>query len=462
VSRAPDTSLDAAPREDARLTAARKACYASGDFTLNTALSALTIVYVSYFLTQIAGLRPELAGLVQLVGRCVDAFTDPAMGRISDACRWPSGRRRPFLLIGALPFGAAFALLWVDLVGASQAQMFAYYTSMYVLLSLAMTVLSVPYLALQPEMALGYDARTSLNTYRNAGSVLGFFAIVGIRPLANAAGGGGPGFAVAGGTFGLLLGLPWLLVHRASWERPEYQQQTPRMTLLQGVLAVARNLAFRRLVLMYVFGRIAMDLVGAMLLLYFTHYLGRSGEFEPMMLLFFCVVLVALPWWLRLARYHEKAGIFVAGALWWMVSLLLLAFARPEWPPLAIFSLGGVGAVGYAVMDLMPWSMLGEVVDEDDLATGERREGIYNGFFTFLRKLSGSLAVALAFVLLGALGFVKGDVQSPDVRNAIRLFATLGPALCLGVAVWFARAYPLTRERHAEILAALAARDARP
>jgi len=116
--------------------------------------------------------------------------------------------------------------------------------------------------------------------------------------------------------------------------------------------------------------------------------------------------------------------------------------------------------VGYAVMDLMPWSMLGEVVDEDDLATGERREGIYNGFFTFLRKLSGSLAVALAFALLGALGLERGDVQNPTVRTAIRLLATLAPALCLAVAFWFARAYPLTRRRHAEILSALAARDA--
>ena len=63
------------------------------------------------------------------------------------------------------------------------------------------------------------------------------------------------------------------------------------------------------------------------------------------------------------------------------------------------------GAIGYAVMDLMPWSMLGEVVDEDDLETGERREGTYYGLFMFVRKLAGSLAVWLALTLLGVLGY---------------------------------------------------------
>ena len=75
------------PTEDPRLGPARKAIYGTGDFTVNTVLASLNIVYVTYFLTQIAGLRPELAGMVQLLGRAVDAFTDPAMGRLSDCCR---------------------------------------------------------------------------------------------------------------------------------------------------------------------------------------------------------------------------------------------------------------------------------------------------------------------------------------------------------------------------------------
>lgn len=447
-------------REDARLTPSRKAIYASGDFTVNTVLASLSILYTIYFLTQIAGLRPELAAAVQLIGRSIDAFTDPLMGRISDLCRSRLGRRRPFLLIGALPFGLFFALLWVELGAASQIEMFAYYTAIYALLSLAMTVLSVPYLALQPEMALGYDARTSLNTYRNAGSVIGICAAVAFRPIANALGGGPSGFAAAGLCFGVALALPWFMVFAVTWERPEFSRCAPRMSLRAGISMIARDRTFRPLVGFYLCGRIAMDLMGAMLILYFTHFIGRSQDFEPLMGLFLGVVLVSLPFWLRVSRSMDKSTAFIAGSTLWMISLLLILFVEPHSPRWVLFALALISAIGYSVVDLMPWSMLGEVVDRDELRTGERREGIYYGLFTFLRKIAGSIAVALALLLLGAVGFSKGEEQNAETLEMIRLLTSLGPALFLGLAVWLARDYPLTREVHGTIVAKLLERNA--
>jgi sugar (glycoside-pentoside-hexuronide) transporter len=460
VSRQVTQPPPASPAEDPRLTPARKSVYATGDLALNTALSALTMVYATYFLTQVVGLLPGFVAAFVFIGRGVDAITDPLMGRITDLCRWKLGRRRPFLLIGAVPFGAAFALLWIDLGSASQWQMFAYYTGVYVLLNLAMTTLSVPYLALQPEMALGYDARTSLNTYRNVGSVLGILAIGGIRPLAQLLGGGASGFAMSGAIFGALLTLPWLPVFATTWERPEFQQRAAQLSLGKGLGMVARHRTFRQLVGLYLCGRIAMDLLGAMLILYFTHFMGRTGDFEPAMMLSLVVVIASLPFWLRIARQREKARMFIAGAAWWMCCMLVLTAAGPSWPRWYVLLLMSFGAVGYAVVDLMPWSMLGEVVDEDDLATGERREGIYNGLFTFLRKLGGSVAVVLAMLLLGALGFSKGEEQNAETVTAVRLLTTLVPATFLALAIWIARGYPLTRKQHAHIVERIAARDA--
>ncbi|HEY5658782.1 MAG TPA: glycoside-pentoside-hexuronide (GPH):cation symporter [Myxococcota bacterium] len=449
-----------APREDPRLTPVRKSIYASGDLALNTALSALSIVYVTYFLTQVAGLRPGFAAAFLLIGRGVDAFTDPIMGRISDLCRWKRGRRRPFFLIAAVPFGAAFALLWVDLGTGSQWEMFLYYTGIYVLLSLAMTTLSVPYLSLQPEMALGYDARTSLNTYRNVGSVIGLLTAVGFRPLAQTLGGGASGFAQAGALFGVLLALPWLPVFAATWERPEFQQRDTQLSLRAGLRLVARHRAFGQLVSLYLCGRVAMDLLGAMLILYFTHFIGRTGDFEGTMGISLLVVIASLPFWLYIAREREKSRMFIAGAAWWMCCLLAMAVVEPTWPRWSVFLLTALGAIGYAVVDLMPWSMLGEVVDEDDLASGERREGIYNGLFTFLRKLAGTIAVAFAMLLLDAAGLSKGEEQNAATLKAIRLLTTLGPASFLALAIWIAQGYPLTRARHTSIIERLAERDA--
>jgi sugar (glycoside-pentoside-hexuronide) transporter len=448
------------PVEDPRLNPARKTVYAMGDFTVNTVLVSLSMIYVTYFLTQIVGLRPELAGGVQLIARSVDAFTDPAMGRLSDLCKWKLGRRRPFFLLGAIPFGLFFALLWVDVAGWSQGGMFAYYTAVYIALSLSMTVLSVPYLALQPEMAIGYDARTSLNTYRNAGSIIGVLAAVSFRPVANALGGGPEGFALAGVAFGVLLAAPWFAIFAATWERPDFQARQTAMSFLDGARLIVKHDSFRKLTALYLCGRVSMDLVGAMLILYFTLWIGRSEDFETMMLVFMVSVLFWLPIWLRVSHHLEKSTTFIFGTSIWIAGNLVFLFATPDWPRWTLFVFAPLIASGYALVDLMPWSMIGEVVDEDDLANGERREGVYNGFFMFLRKLAGTAAVFLALSLLGLLGYTQGSEQPESAITAIRWLTSIGPAFFLALSIWFARGYPLTREAHGLILDQLADRDA--
>ncbi|HEX2485499.1 MAG TPA: MFS transporter, partial [Myxococcota bacterium] len=442
VWRAPFRSLilravmgdERAPAARDELGGGAKAVYALGDLTTNTAISALTLVYASYFLTQVAGLRGALAGLVPLVARGLDAFADPLMGRLTDATTWRAGRRRPYFLLGALPFGVGFAALWWTPPVESQAGLFAYYTVAYILVSLAMTVLSVPYLALIPEMALGYDARTSLNTYRSAGAILGTLAAIGIRPLADAFGGGAQGFVSAGALYGAALAAPWLLVHRVSFERPAFRTRGAEADWRAALRAVLGHRTFTQLTSLYIFGRIAMDLVGALVILYVTHWIGRSGDFEKVMGVFLGCVLLALPFWLRLARRYDKAVVFVAGSLLWAaVSLFALSFG-PETPRAVIYVWAAAAAVGYAVVDIMPWAMVGDAIDEDDLAHGERREGLYNGVFTFLRKLGGAVGVFLVLSLLDLAGFQKvaeGESQPEAARQAIRWLTGLSPCLFL-------------------------------
>ncbi|MDG1960232.1 MAG: MFS transporter [Candidatus Binatia bacterium] len=96
-----------------RLGAGSRTIYALGDTSTNTALTALTMIYATFFLTQVAGLRPVLAGAVPLVGRFVDAISDPLIGRLSDRTNFGGARRRPYFLIGAIPFGLSFAMLWI-------------------------------------------------------------------------------------------------------------------------------------------------------------------------------------------------------------------------------------------------------------------------------------------------------------------------------------------------------------
>jgi Na+/melibiose symporter-like transporter len=434
----------------------QRAVYASGDFTINASLNALSFIYTGYFLLHIAGLRPSLAGLVPLVGRTVDALTDPLMGRISDRTRWRLGRRRPYFLIGSLPFALTFALLWYEPPVQSDLGRWLYYAGVYSLLTTAMTVLGIPYLALQPEMALSYDDRTSLNTFRAVGAILGVFAAISMRPLAEWFGGGAQGFQSAGALLGAVFALPWFAVYAVSFERPELHRVSYETGFASGLRSAFALSSFRRLLALFLFSRMAIDTVSTLLILYFTHWLGRSHAFEVGMVLFLASVIAAFPVWLRISKRTDKVRLFITGAWIWMSIQAVLLFLEPDTPLMYVYGLMAVAGAGYAAVDVMPWSMLGEVIDEDELRSGERREGLFHGLFTFFRKLGGAIGVALVLGVLELAGFRSGaSSESGSARLAILWLTGLAPAVFLLAAILAARGYPLTRRAHAQLLARL-------
>jgi sugar (glycoside-pentoside-hexuronide) transporter len=446
--KAPAESLDS---ESARLPRITKVLYALGDHTLNVSLSSLSFFY-AFFLVEVAGIRPALAGLIPLIGRIVDAVSDPAMGRISDRTSWRWGRRRPYFVIGMVPFGVCFAALWWNVSAGEESIRFAYYATVYVLYSLSVTVIAVPYMSLLPELTASYQERTSLSIYRSISATLGtLLAVTALRPLAEAFGGGAHGFAIAGIVFGIWLVLPWLAVHRATWERPDFQRPG-RHSFLEGVKLIWRHGTYRRLTGLYLLGRIAMDLATAMFLFYFTFWLGRPEDFEITMGLFLLAVVLALPVWLRISERTDKRNIYLFGAAWWVGAQVFIFSATPAWPRSAIFLGAVIAGVGYAVADVMPWSMLADVVDEDELASGERREGVYTGFFTFLRKLAGAAGVSAALFVLGLSGYREGAEQSELTLWTIRSLTAGVPGIFVLLAAWVTLRYPLSRARHAEIL----------
>ena len=212
----------------------------------------------------------------------------------------------------------------------------------------------------------------------------------------------------------------------------------------------------------FILARIAVDMIGAMFLFYFVDFLGREGDFETTMFLFLSIAVLSLPFWLRVARRHDKRTIFVAGASWWIVAQFFIFAGQPDWPRWTMFAIASMAAIGYAVADLMPWSMLGDVIDEDELASGERREGVYVGFFTFLRKLGGASSVLLiGFVLdlAGYSGAAGPGGQSEVAIQTIRMLTSLAPALFLALAVVVALRYPLGRAAHQRVLDQLRMRE---
>jgi GPH family glycoside/pentoside/hexuronide:cation symporter len=189
-----------------------KLIYGSGDtgFSLTTTIVA---AYFAVFLTDVVGMAPAVAAAAIFIGRSWDYVNDPLIGYISDRTRSRWGRRRPFLLFGALPFALAFTLMWwkPPFHGFGLA---AWYAGAYLLFDTAATFVYMPYFALTPELTSDYDERTSLTSYRMFFSILGSLAaftvplaIIGaFRPENSSK------ILLNGAIFGLIAAIPLLLV----------------------------------------------------------------------------------------------------------------------------------------------------------------------------------------------------------------------------------------------------------
>lgn len=449
------------PELPPRLGPGRKVVIGLGDHTITFTLAALALLYV-FFLIEEVGLRPGLAGLVPLVGRFVDAFTDPLMGRISDLTRSRFGRRRPYLLLGAVPFGVTFAALWIPVPLESQGALFAYYAASYVLFSVASTVVSVPYTALLPELVEDYQERNSLHTYRQVLAVLGtLLAAIGVTTLVDAFGGGASGHFQAASLIAVWLIAPWFAIYATSVERPDFRSRPSVIGWRASLGQLARQRSFRQLSGLYICGRIALDVGAMMFRFWVVLLLLREGDFEWVMGILLLTAILSLPGWLWISARTDKRSVFVAGCSIWLAVQPLVWLAGPDWPRSWVLAVAALVGLGFAVVDLMPWSMIGEVIDEDELVSGERREGLYAGAFTFLRKLGGAVGVALAGGLLDWAGVQQGGgPQPPTALIAIRAVMALGPAVFLALAIAFALPYALSRTRHREILRELEQRRA--
>jgi GPH family glycoside/pentoside/hexuronide:cation symporter len=366
------------------------------------------------------------------------------------------GRRRPYFLLGAVPFGIAFLLLWRTPFEGQNA-MTLYYLVVYVSLCLSMTVLSVPYMALIPEWSRDFDERTSINTFRSGFAVLGTMVAASIPAVTDSLGGGAPAYATMAVFLSIWVTIPWLAVFWVSEEATDRPLPRRESGILEGLRTLRAHGTYVRLCGIYVSARIAVDLLGLAVPLYLTEWMLRKEDISPVLLSMLVVVVLSLPIWLQVSRRFDKHRIFVAGAMWFGASLLFIWFVQPEWPHWIMFAAAGLTGVGYAVADLMPWAMLGEVIDEDQLLTGERREGVYNGVFTFLRKAGGASAYGVAGLALSVAGYEAslGTQQKEEVLIVIRSLTTLIPACFLLISVLLALPYTLGRERHTEILAAL-------
>lgn len=443
-----------------KLSRTTKLAYGAGDLgaAIHTAISGF---FLNAFLLDVAGLRPAMAGTIFLIVKIWDAVNDPLLGMLSDRTRSRWGRRRPWLLFAALPFGVFFFLQWT-VPPFSDAGKFVYYLIVAILLDSAFTAINVPYAALTPELTHDYDERTSLSSYRMSFSILGgvlaaflHTILVGLFPDVRV------GYMTSAAIWAVFITVPnWITF--AFTREVHYKEERPKGPgFLEGLGIAFRNRAFVLVTVIYLLSWLSIQFVQNNLILYVRYWMGAEAQFGLLILAVQFSSFVFVLIWTRVSQHQGKQRTYYIGMSVWIVVCVMLFFVQPGQMPL-LFLLAVLAGAGVSIGYIIPWSMIPDVIEQDELETGQRREGVFYGFFVFMQKLGLSLGLAISNFVLEATGYLNPvagaalPVQPPGVLMALRVFVSFAPAIVLLFSFLAVRAYPITRERHAAMRAQLA------
>jgi glycoside/pentoside/hexuronide:cation symporter, GPH family len=443
------------------LSRRNKWIYGFGDISFSLTNTILA-VYFAIFLTDVVGVPARLAAGAIFIGRTWDYINDPLIGYISDRTRTRWGRRRPFLLFGALPFALSFMLLWIHPPWESQILVAIYYAVAYVLFDGAFTLVNMPYISLTPELTEDYDERTSLTSYRMffsiAGSLIAFtipLAIVESFSPQNAT-----QVQWMGILFGLACMLPVLLVFFNTRERADFMTaEQPR--LRESLRAAVKNRPFVFAAGIYLFTWIAVDILQTSLLFFLKYVLGRESQSDLIMASIFVTAIIALPLWVWAAKRWDKRLAYIGGIAFWATVQLVLVSLSPASSLGLLLMLCVMAGIGVSAAHVLPWSIIPDAIEWDEWQTGERHEGMFYSLISLMQKVASSIAIPLILLLLDATGYAPNAAQqAPSALMGIRVVVGPIPAILLWAGILFAWLYPLSRAEYAHIVANLEQRRA--
>ena len=437
-------------------------------------------VFLFFYFSQVLGLDPALTGAATVIALIFDAVSDPLVGVISD--RWKSkkwGRRHPFMLVSALPLGIFSYLLFVPPAGMDQAGLFLWLTVFTVLVRLSLTLFQVPGMSLGAELSTDYEERTSITSYRIMfGTLFSMIVIVVgfifffaptaaytrglMNPLAY------PKFALfcgvlmtitivisTVGTREIIPILPASLMDKHQFNFGSF---------IADLKAMLGMRSYTSLILYTMIIYIGIG-IGTVFTTYFMEYYFQFSEIE----------MASLPLASGLAGV---LALFVGPVLgrWldkkWAIVLCTIAFSVifslpynlrflgmfPEngselLLPVYLFTLLVAYLFLWVALSLIS-SMMADVVDEFQLRTNKREEGLFFSSMSFAYKCTVGLGYFFAGILLKWIAFPTQVEVEAIPQQAIDGLGWVGGPIVLSFYLFsllFIVFYPISKTRYAEI-----------
>lgn len=427
--------------------------------------------YYLVFLTDVMRINPALAGTVFLISKAYDAVTDPFEGLIADRTRTRWGRRRPYLMAGIPLIFISFFLLWYPAGFESELWRFAYVVAAYLFFSTIMSIVSLSYNALVPELSTDYNERTSLSSFRIFfSSVASILSAVLPMEIVKQFSDVRSGYIFMALVFALLYALPFIATVAVVRERQEFQRPPVKFNLREGFIEPFKVRTFVSVLFMYLLAFVGMDVLQSIVVYFMKNYLGRSDtSFVSGTLLILQVA--SLPFFVWLSRKTSKRNSYMIGAGIWMLVMLTSLLITPQSPRFAIYLFAGAVGIGTGGVVITIYAIFPDVPDIGELSNGKRQEGTFSALTGFSRKLSSAFAAFLVGNLLGITGYrpptqlvVEGGirlVEQPQTDSfilALRLIFVVVPLIFLGAALLIAQRYPLDEKLHQRLQRVLVAR----
>lgn len=441
-------------------------------------------VFLLIFYNQVMGLPANLVGLAVMIALIIDAFIDPVIGHLSDRTNTRWGRRHPWIYASILPVGLSWFLLWHP-PQWDQTAMLVYLTGSAILVRSALALNEVPSLAMLPELTQDYHERTDVIRYRFlfgwlGGLVLLFLAYaVFLAPTPEQPAGllrreGYDAYAITGVVMMTLATLTAALgTHGRLARRPT--RLPPRQPLgveLRGIASTLRNRAFLTLMAAGVFAYANQGLnfaTSTYMQLYVWEFPRWAMTVWPVTL-FAGVVLAFLITPAVSRRLGKKRGAAATALIALTLGLApyvlrLLGLFPPNGDPLTLplFLTFATLATGFGVSPMiLTGSMLADVVEDSEMHTGHREEGLFYAGNLFMQKCVTGIGTFAAGSLISAVGMPREAVPGavdPAVIERLMLSFTLLTIVFIGGAIAMFLRFPLDEEGHRARLRALAARD---
>jgi sodium-dependent lysophosphatidylcholine symporter 1 len=225
---------------------------------------------------------------------------------------------------------------------------------------------------------------------------------------------------------------------------------TPKQTFWQGLRTTVTTRSYLMLTLLYVWVWMGVQVGQSNYILWFKYSIDREDDYQQVLIVLLATTLLAVPCWFLLLRRLGKRLSYAVGIVMSVPSTLFMCLA-PRHCPLWLLHLNSVwSGVSLSSVYLLPWTMLPDVIDADELLTGVRKESLFYSFFVFFQKFAAGIAVGLSTFALELGGYKSepccGESQPSSVDSTLRLMMGIMPLPLNALSLLFTYWYPITAE----------------